>query len=1128
MKCTHLSQDIRAQIATLSLAILLFSCNSNQTQERVSAVSDEVAPVNLFVPLSPEKTGITFANKVLINNNINYGSFQYVYNGGGVAIGDINNDGLPDIFLASIETPEKLYLNEGNMKFRDITFQAGVQGKLGWTTGVSMVDINNDGWLDIYVCYSGGYTDLNVRANELFINNGDLTFSQRAKEYGLDDKGCSTQAYFFDYDKDGDLDMYLVSYPLDFKNGHRMDNYPWQERNKEEAGSDKLYKNNGNNTFTDVTKQAGIENHVWGLSAVIDDFNHDGWDDVYVANDFLGPDLLWINNKNGTFSEKLKDYMKHITFNSMGADLADINNDGLQDLFVSEMAQTDHVSSKRLMPSMTTDTFYKMIEKGYYYQYMVNALQLNGKGSYSEIAFMSGISKTDWSWAPLFADFDNDGYKDLFVTNGIRDAVSDNDFKTSYAALLDKANKEKRALKYSDYEHLLPKLNLMNLIFKNNGDLTFSKYNKQWNLTDTINSNGCAYADLDLDGDLDLVVNNYEVTASLYENKANEVYQNNFLRVRLVGPAKNVNGFGTTVKIFYDKEMQLQEMQPVRGFQSSVEQVLHFGIGKRDNINKMVVEWPDGKIQQLSNVAPNQMLVMNYDSARANPSKEEIVKPIFASAEKELSLAYNHQENNYNDFKKEILLPHKQSQHGPFISAGDVNGDGSEDFFIGGAAGFAGTLFLQQNGKFSKATAQPWEAEKDCEDMASLLFDADGDNDLDLYVVSGGNEFSEGSPLLQDRLYVNDGAGYFKRNKEALPDEFTSGMRIAAGDYDKDGDSDLFIGGRNVPGQYPFPPSSFLLRNDGGKFTNVTAEHDKLLAAPGMVTDAAFADYDGDKDLDLILVGEWMPVTVFENANGVFHNQNAGLQETTGWWYSLAAADIDRDGDMDFIAGNLGLNAKYKVGKGKHFEIYCNDFDKNGSYDIVLTNYEGEKQYPVRGRECSSQQMPFIVDKFPTYKSFAEATVEEIYTKEQLDAALHYEAKEFRSSILLNNGNGTFTVKPLHNLAQVAPVNDILVLDINGDGISDLVLAGNLHETEPETVRYDAGTGLCLIGDGKGSFTPLRSFESGFLADGNVKDLQLIHAGKNQLPHLLVGNNSGTLQAFSIASSVPVEISAAK
>jgi len=1113
---------MRGKALLVSFALMLMlssSCSRNAKNIEPSSGLPAGLNVHLFVSLPPESTGVYFTNHVMVNDYINYLSFPYVYNGGGVAAGDFNNDGLTDLFFSSNEYPDQLFINRGKMKFYDITRSAGVMGKQGWTTGVSVVDINNDGLLDIYVCYAGGYTDPAFRANQLFINNGDLTFTERAKEYGLDDKGCSTQAYFFDYDNDGDLDVFVVNHPLDFENSNALDERPWQPRAENDHDSDRLYRNNGNNTFTNVTKKAGISDHAWGLAAVIHDFNNDGWKDIFITSDFRAPDLLWVNNRNGTFSMNLKEHIRHTSFNAKGADLADIDNDGLADLFVAAMSPADRAAFIKMTPSVSTEEFFGMVKRGYHYQYHYNTLQLNnGHGSFSEIAFLSGVESTEWSWAPLFADFDNDGFKDLFVTNGVNRGVTDNDWKLNLERML----KEGKTLKYNEVEHLLPRTISRNYIFRNNGDLTFLNVSRQWNMTDSINSTAAVYADLDNDGDLDLVVNNFDTPASIYENKQNEVFGNHYLRVRLLGPKNNLMAYGAVVKIFTPQGMQMQEVQPVRGFQSSVETDLHFGIGKDTVVDRLLVEWPDGTLQELLNLASNQIVGLSYydEKSRIEKSAEKKEEKIFLE-DKTSGIAHVHRENEYNDFEKEKLLPHKNSEFGPFISSGDVNGDGWEDFFIGGSAGYSGTMYLQSSsGKFFKSPSQPWEKERDSEDMASRLFDADNDGDLDLYVVSGGNEFPPDSPLLQDRLYKNDGRGNFHHAPDALPRMLSSGMRLAAGDYDKDGDTDLFVGGRLIPGQYPLTPRSYLLRNDAGRFTDVTGQHDELLSFPGMVTGACFADYDGDKDLDLIIVGEWMPVTLFNNDNGRFLvADNTGLNQTSGWWRCIAPDDVDSDGDIDFIAGNLGLNSRFSAGRNVTLHIYSSDIDGSGTREAVLAKNNGQGFFPVFGYDRLSEQMPFIRQKFPTCQSFAEASIEEIFTPEALKKSLHKEAADFRTSIILNNGDGTFSLKPLPNLAQIAPVNDIIVKDVSGDGSNDLILAGNFFGTEPETPRYDAGNGLMMQGDGKGNFFPLTVYQSGLVANGNVSDLELLTIGKTGYELLVVGNNDAALQAFRVNSS---------
>ena len=1077
--------------ASIIVAFLLSVLNAHSQQEP------------LFQLLPSSQTAITFSNNVRESPDWHYFIYRYIYNGAGVAVGDINNDGLADIYFVGNQVPNKLYLNKGNMKFEDITARAGVGGGAEWCTGVTMVDINNDGWLDIYVCRSGlGHSDL--RKNSLYTNNGDLTFTDRAKEYGLANTGFGTQAYFFDYDKDGDLDMYLVNHRDDFHNNNRLTGQGRYFINEEY--SDRLFRNDGGK-FTDVTHEAGLANAAWGLSACIVDFNEDGWPDIYVCNDFLQPDYLYINMQDGTFTERASEYLHHMTFYSMGSDYADINNDGLPDLYVLDMVPWDGKRSKQLMASMDTEGFNAMVASGHQHQYMLNTLQLNhGKGVLSEIAQVAGIDKTDWSWAGLFADLDNDGWKDLIVTNGIQRDVTDNDFKI---ALDKKAAAQGNRLDFNEVMEMMPSSKVPNVVYRNNGvhGLTLSDVTTAWGMNQLINSQGLAQADLDNDGDLDIIMNNFNEPATIYENRSKQPS----LRVKLKGPSENVMAIGSRVIIKTDSGQQMQEMYLSRGYLSSVEPVLHFGLGTATKAD-VEVHWPDGRESVVKGVAPG-VLNLDYAQSVERSSSAGESKLTYTDIRAELGLSWKHKENDFNDFERELLLPHKQSEHGPFISVGDADGDGLEDFYIGGSKDHSGMLFFQTPGGFHPSGQSLWFDERGYEDARSLFFDADGDGDLDLYIVSGGNEEPAGSEWYQDRLYINDGKGSFTTAVDALPEIRSSGSVVTAGDFDGDGDLDLFVGGRVVSGRYPESPRGYLLQNNGGKFTDVTEQLARDLAHIGMVTDALFTDYDSDGDLDLLIVGEWMPLTIFRNDGGRFTRvEPLGIGCTSGWWFSIAADDVDGDGDTDYVLGNIGWNNKFHPKEDHPLRVYGGDLDGNGTYDIVLAKASSNDYYPVRGRQCSSEQMPFILQKYPTYKSFSESTVDRLY-EDGLDDALMLEACEMGSLVMINEGNGRFSKHYLPIEAQTAPLRGVVMLDINGDGKRDLVGAGNLFGSEVETVRYDAGIGVCLINSDAG-FESLPLSQTGFYAPGDVHHLALIHVGAEKVPVILVGNNRGHIQAY--------------
>ncbi|WP_020530255.1 VCBS repeat-containing protein [Flexithrix dorotheae] len=1119
-------QKLLFQITGFILLLLLVQqCNTGE-----DAPPEELP--KLFSLLPEDQTNITFNNKLEEGLNTNVMMYEYFYNGAGVAAGDLNNDGLEDLVFSGNMVDNAVYLNQGDFKFKDITEISRVKGrKGGWKTGVTLADVNGDGWLDIYLCYSGNVKPAS-RTNELYINqgvnkDGIPLFEEKARIYGLNSPATSTQASFFDFDKDGDLDMFLLNhspFPLpvldETTTGEHM------EKDDPVYGS-RLFENittpDGQHRFMDITPKAGIVSASlsYGLGIGIADFNNDGWQDIYVGNDYSIPDYLYFNNQDGTFTNKLQEVFGHTSHFSMGNDIADVNNDGLVDLYTLDMLPEDNRRQKLLFAPDNYELFNLNLKVGFHYQYMRNMLQMNNgnlnesRPIFSEVGQMAGISNTDWSWSALFADYNNDGWKDLLVTNGYVRDYTNMDF-LKYMGNFTSSKQGKLVRKdILELVHKMPASNVSNYIYQNNADLTFENKQKEWGLDATASSTGATYADLDNDGDLDLVINNINKSAFVYQNKTIETSESHYLKIKLKGEGKNTFGLGAKVTIYSNGQQQYLEQMPTRGYQSSVSPVLHFGLGENNKIDSVKIAWLNGKTQVLQKVKPDQTLVLEEGNAQSIEKTFKNNKPVFRTNNSPVSFA--HQKNNINDFKRQPLMVNPLSFDGPCMVKGDVNGDGLEDVFVGGSVGQESQLFIQAvGGKFRKDNSGVFADSKGSEDVNALFFDANGDGHQDLYVCSGGyGNFSPEDKALQDRLYLNKGNGTFEKDENSLPIMLTSSSCVSAADIDQDGSPDLFVGSKVIPGAFPEIPVSYILLNNGkGKFEIKTPEIAPSLENPGLISDAVWVDLDGDETEELIIAGEWMPIQVYSNEQGKLVENTTQFfdKEYSGWWNKLLVDDLNKDGRPDLVVGNFGLNSQCKVSDREPADLYYKDFDNNGAVDPIFCFYIQGKSYPSVTRDELLGQITKLRSKFPNYKSYADAQIHDIFSEEDMKGVKHLAINELKTVYFQSQPNGKFQFVELPEQVQYSPVHTITSLDYNLDGIKDLLLCGNTSKAKLRFGKNDANYGILLRGNKNGNFSYVPQTESGFNISGDVRSvLKLDNI-------LLFGINQSEIKAYTNTS----------
>jgi hypothetical protein len=1122
---TRLWQAAAPAIACLTAACLAGACSRpDGSAEAAAAVRAPDPDGHLFTMMPSSFTGVRFVNRITETRELNVFTYRNFYNGGGVAIGDLTGDGLPEIVLTSNQGGPALYLNGGEFRFRDVTRSSGLSaGSESWTTGVALADVNGDGLLDIYICRAGRAEPAR-RANALWIHqgvnpDGVPTFRERAAEYGIADQGYSTHAAFLDYDRDGDLDLFVMNNSpkpassFDVRNLRHV---------RDPNGGAKLYRNDstrsGDRHFTDVSVAAGIHSPevAFGLGVAVGDVNRDGWTDIYVANDFFERDYLYVNRGNGTFSEALDQQAPVLTYFSMGLDIADVDNDQWPDIYTTDMLPADEYRLKTTAAFETWEVYQNRVQNGYHHQFMRNMLQRNnGDGTFTDVGQMAGVARTDWSWSALIADFDLDGLKDIYVTNGLAKDITSQDYIAFLAntetmqAVTDEGRSRADFLRLTEAMTTTP---IPNHAFRNEGEMRFTDQSAAWGLATPSISSGAAYGDLDGDGALDLVVNNVNHEAFVYRNNVRFLHQDRHsLKIRLEGAGSNRFGIGARVTVFpAGGQAHVQELSPVRGFQSSVDYTLVFGLGEHDVVDSVRVQWPDGRVSAASGPAADGLVTVRQSDAVASaPSRSTNATPMLVAVDTAV-IAFRHRENRFVDFNRERLLPKMLSTEGPFMAVADVNGDGLDDLFIGGAKEQPGQLLLQRrDGLFASANEQVFARDRISEDLGATFFDANGDGHVDLLVVSGGSEYSDGASALQDRLYLNDGRGNFRKADAHLPPETVSGSRAATTDFDGDGDLDVFVAGRVVPWRYGLDPVSMLLRNDGsGRFTDVTAALAPELARVGMVTDALWHDVDGDRLPDLVVVGEWMPITIFRNAGGGRLRKLAtpGLEKSHGWWNRIIAGDFTGDGRVDFVAGNLGLNTRLRASESEPTTMHVKDFDGNGFVEQIVSSYNQGVSYPLPLRDDLIRAIPTLAPRYSNYREYARQTLADIFSEEELATAVVKHAYTFATSLVRNNGDGSFALVPLPAEAQLAPVYALLASDMDDDGVTDLVLAGNFDGVKPEIGRMSSSRGLVLRGDGKGHFSPIPATVSGFIVPGQARDIRRVRTARGDL-YVVTRNN---------------------